>query len=191
MSGSDSRTLRQSLGRLRSRVVNGALVHEWRRRLAGEPPLPPPPIARVLVVCHGNICRSPFAATVLAGRIPALEVRSGGLAANDAAPADPTAVRVAARLGHDLSGHRSRALSRADLEDPHLVLVMEAAQAAAFRARAPKLARRVYLLGDFLATPPFDIADPWGCPEEVFERIFAQIDAALERLTQRLAERSA
>jgi protein-tyrosine phosphatase len=171
---------------LRSRESRLGWLHDWRRRLSGEPALPPPPIGCVLVVCHGNICRSPFAAAVLAGRLPGLDVRSSGLAAGADAPADPTAIRVAARLGHDLSQHRSRPLSPADLTQPDLVLVMEAAQAAAFRVRAPALADRVYLLGDFLAAPPFGIADPWGCPEPVFERTFAQIAAALDRLTERL-----
>lgn len=186
MAGSLSRTLANALRPLRSRESRLGLLHDWRRRIAGEPALPPPPIARVLVLCHGNICRSPFAAAYLAGRIPRLDVRSSGLAAGDAAPADSTAIRVAARLGHDLSQHRSRPLASADLTQPDLVLVMEAAQAAAFRARAPALGDRVYLLGDFLTTPPFGIADPWGCPEAVFDRTFAQIAAALDRLIERL-----
>ena len=186
MAGSLSRTLADALRPLRSREARLGLLHDWRRRFAGEPALPPPPISRVLVLCHGNICRSPFAAAYLAGRAPGLDVRSSGLAAGAAAPADPTAIRVAARLGHDLSQHRSHPLSPADLSEPDLVLVMEAAQAAAFRARAPALGRRVYLLGDFLAAPPFGIADPWGCPEDVFDRVFAQIAAALDRLTERL-----
>ena len=167
-----------------------AAIHDWRRQLAGEPALPARPIGCVLIVCHGNICRSPFAAAYLAERSPGIEVRSSGLAAGEAAPADPTAVRVAAHFGHDLSQHRSRPLRPADLEDPDLVLVMEASQAAAFRARAPALAGRVYLLGDFLAARPFGISDPWGCSEAVFDRVFAQIATALDRLTQRLAERT-
>ena len=187
MAVSLARTLADALRPLRSRESRLGLLHDWRRRFAGEPPLPPPPIACVLVVCHGNICRSPFAAAYLSGRMPGLDVRSSGLAAGEAAPADPTAIRVAARLGHDLSQHRSRPLSPADLSEPDLVLVMEAAQAAAFRARAPALGGRIYLLGDFLAAPPFGIADPWGCPEAVFDRTFAQIAAALDRLTERLA----
>lgn len=185
-----SRSLFDALRLLRSPQGRHELAHEWRRGRAGEPALPPRPIGRVLVVCHGNICRSPFAAAYLAKRIPGLEVRSSGLAAGDAAPADPTAVRLAARQGLDLTPHRSRPLAPEDLCEPDLVLVMEAAQAAAFRARAPALAERVYLLGDFLAAPPFVIEDPWSCSEAVFERVFAQIAAALDRLTLRLTDRA-
>jgi protein-tyrosine phosphatase len=180
----------KKLGLLRSRQGQQELAHEWRRRLSGEPALPPRPIGRVLVLCRGNICRSPFAAAYLAKRVPALEVSSSGLAAGVAAPVDPTAVRAAARLGLDISRHRSRPLAPADLADPDLVLVMEAEQAAAFRDRAPALAPSTFVLGDFLAAPPFGIADPWGCSEADFDAIFAQIVAALDRLTQRLQERS-
>jgi protein-tyrosine phosphatase len=189
MAGSISRTIIQTGRLLRSRNARLALVHDWRRQLAGEPALPERRIGCVLVLCHGNICRSPFAAAYLAERSPDLEVRSSGLAAGEAAPADPTAVRVAARYGHDLSQHRSRPLGPEDLELPDLVLVMEASQAAAFRGHAPALAERVHLLGDFLATRPFGIPDPWGCSEAVFDRTFAQIAAALDRLMQRLQDR--
>jgi protein-tyrosine phosphatase len=184
-----SRSWVRTLALLRSRHGQQEIAHEWRRRLSGEPALPPRPIGRVLVVCRGNICRSPFAAAYLAQRAPELEVSSSGLAAGVAAPVDPTAVRAAARLGLDISRHRSRPLAPADLADPDLVLVMEAEQAAAFRARAPALSRSVYLLGDFLAAPPFGIADPWGGSEADFDEVFAQIVAALDRLTQRLRER--
>ena len=189
MAGSISRTIIQAGRLLRSRDARLDLIHDWRRQLAGEPALPERPIGCVLVLCHGNICRSPFAAAYLAQRSPEIDVRSGGFAAGDAAPADPTAVRVAARFGRDLSQHRSRPLAPADLEEPDLVLVMEASQAAAFRARAPALAARVYRLGDFLATRPFVISDPWGCSEAVFDRSFAQIATALDRLTERLKDR--
>src|SRR5262245_59034382 len=122
MSSPGSHALVEVLRRLRSSHGRQDLAHEWRRRFAGEPALPPPPISRVLVICSGNICRSPFAAAALAQRVPGLEVRSSGLAAGDAAPADPTAVRVAASLGFDLTQHRSRPLSPADLAEPDLVL---------------------------------------------------------------------
>jgi protein-tyrosine phosphatase len=182
MAASISRTIVEAGRLLRSRNARLELVHDWRRQLAGEPALPNRPIGCVLVLCHGNICRSPFAAAYLAERCPGVEVRSSGFAAGDAAPADPTAVRVAARYGVDLSQHRSRPLGPTDFELPDLVLVMEAAQAAAFRARAPALAERIHRLGNFLATRPFGIPDPWGCSEAVFDRTFAQIATALDRL---------
>ena len=53
--------------------------YEWRRRLTGEPALPAGPIRTVLLICQGNICRSPFAERCLARYAPDLEVKSAGL----------------------------------------------------------------------------------------------------------------
>jgi protein-tyrosine phosphatase len=138
------------------------------------------------VLCHGNICRSPFAEALILRRRPDLVVSSAGLAAGEGAPADPAALRVAKEFGVDLSGHRSRAIDPASLAAADLVLVMEASQALALRERSPAAAQRTRLLGDFLHARPFHIADPWGHPEEVFASTFARIASAVQRLGARL-----
>jgi protein-tyrosine phosphatase len=162
-------------------------VHEWRRERGGEPPLPSAPLERILVLCHGNICRSPFAEVLLRARCTELEVRSAGLAAGDGDLADPTAIEVAREWRLDLLPHRSRLLTAEQLEWAQLVLVMTAAQAAEVGARGPAgTAPRVRLLGDFLSEAPFAIDDPYGRPADVFRACFRRIDAATERLSQRL-----
>lgn len=179
------RRIRSAARLLRSAHARRNAAHEWRRRIGGEPPLPSP-VRRVLVLCHGNICRSPYARVLLARLRPELEVVSAGLAAGRDAGADPTARQVAARRGVDLAAHRSRPLDGLDLAAFDLVLVMEAAQAAAVVAHTPAAAARVRVLGDYLPAPPFGIDDPWGQPEPVFEETFARIALAVERLAKRL-----
>ncbi len=95
---------------------------------------------------------------------------------------------MARRFGLDLSAHRSRALDETALAEADLVLVMEAAQAAALRARAPTAAGRTFLLGDFLDRGPFGITDPFGHPEPVFVATFERIVAAVDALGRRLEE---
>jgi protein-tyrosine phosphatase len=160
--------------------------HELRRRLRGEPPLPEGPLRHLLVLCHGNICRSPFAAALLAARLPALEVRSAGLRAGTGNPADPTAVRCAARLGVSLSRHRSASVSDEALAWADLILVMQGSHVAELARGWPQLCPRVRLLGDFLSAPPHLLSDPWGHPEEVFDAVFARVAGAVENLTLRL-----
>ena len=101
---------------VRSATERQDLIHEWSRRRGGEPPLPSPPIERVVVICHGNICRSPFAGVDLERRIPHIAVRSAGLAAGPGNPAEPGAIRVGQEFGLDLGEHRSSPLSDADVE---------------------------------------------------------------------------
>lgn len=173
---------------LRSRDARLDTLHEWLRQLRGAPSLPGGAIRSVLFLCHGNICRSPFAAALLAARRPDLRVASAGLAAGRDAPADATAQAVAQRFGVTLAEHRSRSVEPSDLRESDLVLVMQEHQAERARALAgdPLVALRVFALGDFLEAPPFGLRDPWGCPEADFVEVFTRIDAALLRVVSQL-----
>jgi protein-tyrosine phosphatase len=167
------------------------LLHEWRRRRAGEPPLDPRAVGRVLVLCHGNICRSPFAARLLGARVPRLDVRSAGLEAVEGRGAEPAARRTASAFGVELAAHAAHRLASADVDWADLILGMEAHHAAAVRRAWPAAAARTHLLGDFLGAPPFRIEDPWGQGDAVFRATFERIAEAVERLAERLAETAA
>jgi protein-tyrosine phosphatase len=165
---------------------------EWRRRLRGEPALPEGARSRVLVLCHGNICRSPFAAALLAHRDPALEVRSGGIAAGEGVPVDPQARAIAARWQLDLTDHRARPLTAEDVEWAELLLVMQGRHVLGIAERFPEALPRVRLLGDFHSAAPHAIADPWRLSDETFVACFEQIERAVDRVARLLAaQRSA
>ena len=129
----------------------------------------------MLVLCHGNICRSPFAAALLAARAPALEVRSAGLQAGTGNPADSTAVKCAYRMGVSLTAHRSLRVSTEALDWADLILVMQGFNKASIERDWPQFRSRVRILGDFLPAPPYLLPDPWGQEEQVFDRVFARI----------------
>lgn len=185
------RSIRRPLGTalryLRSAEERQDLWWELGRRRAGEPALPGPRIERVLVVCYGNICRSPFAERLLARDGSGLEVRSAGFEAGDGAPAEPEAIRVAAEFGIDLSDHAARRMRREDVEWADLILGMTGRHHAMLRARWPERADRLRLLGDFLPQAPYALADPWGCPPEVFRAVYARIERATAGLVGRIA----
>ncbi len=89
---------------------------------------------RVLMVCLGNICRSPTAQGVLenqvrrAGLQRCVEIDSAGTGDyHIGKPPDARAQQHAARRGIDLSAQRARQLTRQDFQDFELVLVMDAA----------------------------------------------------------------
>src|SRR5262245_59540127 len=182
--GSATRDWLRFLARLaRSAPARHDARHEVRRRFRGEPRLPTGRLDRLLVLCHGNICRSPFAAALLAARVPTLEVRSAGLHADEGNPADPTAVKCAERMGVSLTAHRSARVDMQMLAWADLILVMQGAHASAI---APPFRSRVRLLGDFLPSSPYLLPDPWGEAEPVFDQVFARVRTAVERLAVRL-----
>ncbi len=170
---------------LRSGDAREDLAWEWRRRRAGEPALPAGGVRRIVVLCHGNLCRSPFAAALLAAD-RCLDVRSAGVGAGDGEPADPTAARVALRFGIDLAAHRTHRVRAQDAQWADLLLGMEGRHAAALRRAFPEAAPRVRLLGDFLEEAPHRILDPWGQSEAVFEDTFHRIVRATNRLRERI-----
>jgi len=83
----------------------------------------------ILVVCTGNICRSPMAEGFLRSILEArglgeISVSSAGVAGWEGSPATPEAVEAAAEWGSDISGHAGRRLDTAMLEEADLVLAM-------------------------------------------------------------------
>ncbi len=186
MSRSLSTLLRESARLAVSRRARRNAWFEWQRRLGGEPGLPPPPIRRVLLVCHGNLCRSPYAAARLAVRLPEHEVRSSGLAARGGEPADADALRAAARAGVSLDAHRTRPFKAEDAAWADLLLVMEGHHVARLLRKAPEAEAQTRLLGHFLEAPPYHLEDPWGEPDAVFDSVFARIDQAVAALAARI-----
>lgn len=146
-----------------------------------------PLFRRILVVCAGNLCRSPLAEALLReglrARGRATEVASAGLIAAIDQPAEELTASVARRHGIDLSDHRSRPLEPAAIRAADLVLAMEQAQRRLILELAPLAAGKVYLLGHWTVG---DIADPylldWPAHERTYKQIAAAVDAWLPRL---------
>jgi protein-tyrosine-phosphatase/predicted ATP-grasp superfamily ATP-dependent carboligase len=138
----------------------------------------------VVVLCYGNICRSPYAAAVARRRLPAgIRVGSAGFFGPDR-PAPSEAIAVAAERGVDLSPHRSRQMTANIVWSADLILVMEARQRRRMIERFPTIADRVVLLGDLDPQPigRRDVPDPFGQPVETFQLCFDRIDRCVGAL---------
>ncbi|ETD76436.1 arsenate reductase/protein-tyrosine-phosphatase family protein [Rhodobacter capsulatus] len=141
-------------------------------------------IRSVLVVCVGNICRSPLGAAVLARARPGLRLSSAGLAAVVGHGADADAATVAAEVGLDLSGHLARQLSAEIGATQDLILVMEPGHRAEIFRRFPALSGRVMLFDHW--TGGQGIADPFRRDLDVHRATRDRILAAAEPWIARL-----
>jgi protein-tyrosine phosphatase len=155
--------------------------HELRRRILGEPSLPAGELQRFLVICHGNICRSPYAASILRQAIPSAEVVSTGLSAAEGDPTDETALATARRRGVGLEDHQSMPTTSRHIEWADAILVMEGRHAREAARRWSSSKPKTRVLGHYLSRPPFSIPDPWGQPPDVFDRVFDQLEEAVSR----------
>lgn len=167
------------------RHVPERLLHARRRdrlvRALARDGLP----AAVVFVCHGNVCRSPYAEyrlrALLGGIGSRMPVSSLGFVGPDRAPPAPALAEASAR-GLDMSGHRSRLVAAGALPRS-LVLVMNARQARD-AAHALPMARRIAVLGDLDPLPiaTREIRDPWGLDAHVFADSYDRIDRCVDAL---------
>lgn len=79
----------------------------------------------ILVICTGNICRSPFGEHVLHRLLPTLKIDSAGVSALVNHEADPTAVKIASKFGISLEGHKGKQFTPLMGRDYDLLLVMD------------------------------------------------------------------
>ncbi len=148
-------------------------------------------ITSILVVCMGNICRSPTAEAVLrhklrgAGLHDAVMVDSAGTHAWHAgSPPDARSVAHAARRGYDLTGLRAREVVEADFDQFDLILAMDWDNLAVLEERCPPPYRRK--LGRLtehcrLHDSPV-VPDPYAGGAQGFEEVLDLVEDACDGL---------
>jgi len=165
---------------------SGRLLHPLRRRAARQTLRGRAPRS-IVVVCHGNICRSPVAAALLDQALAGTgtHVRSAGFIGPNR-PSPREAVDAAARRGIDLSNHRSSLLTPDLVESADLLVVMEPAQQRQVLERFGRSARDVIVLGDLDPAPILarTIRDPVNQPSDVFEESYTRIERCVQELAR-------
>ncbi len=146
---------------------------------------------KILLVCTGNICRSPLAAALMQRAltergVDGIDVSSAGTGAWDGAPVSEGAYLVGLEQGLDLSGHRARLLTRDVVEQSDLILTM----ARHHRARVDELGGegRVFVLGEYAGRSgdAAEVSDPFGGDLDVYRDTSAElatlVAAAVDRI---------
>jgi len=139
---------------------------------------------KILVVCVGNICRSPMGEALLSQALPdTSRVSSAGIGALVDEPADTKVLELMRERGLDMSMHRGRQLDEALLRANDLLLVMERGHQEWIESRWPQARGRVYRLGHW---SNFDIPDPYRKDEAAFREVLALIERGIMEWKERL-----
>ncbi|SEV93299.1 low molecular weight protein-tyrosine-phosphatase [Luteibacter sp. 329MFSha] len=136
---------------------------------------------RILIVCIGNICRSPAAEYLLRHRLGdgrRATVSSAGLGAMTGHPMDPTALDLLRGEGIDGAPHRARQVDVAMLRQSDLILAMEKAHVATIQRMAPEVSGKVFLLDRW--NEGRDIPDPYRQQRPAFEHVHGLIERGVE-----------
>jgi protein-tyrosine-phosphatase len=185
--------LRAFAGRVRRKVEY--LIERRRAERLREDPAPLVAALanaeRVLVVCHGNIIRSPFAARLIdrlaRERSRAITIASAGLTAEPGRPSHSLAIETAAPLRVDLRDHAARRLTATDLAGADAIFVMDVDQRLAVRRLHPPAASRIFLLTSLAADTPLEVRDPIDGDASVFQTCYEHIARAVQPLARVLA----
>ena len=140
---------------------------------------------RVLIVCTGNVCRSPMAMGLMRQRLAQdgldsqVSVSSAGVYGLDGSAASQPSVDVLAERGINISAHRAHTVGRKELAEADLILVMEEAQRRTLFYTYPEQLHKIFLLSE-MSGDYRDIKDPYRRPKEEYVRCADELTKLIE-----------
>ena len=148
------------------------------------------PVKKVLVVCTGNICRSPMAAGWLNRHFAGTDwvAESAGVACGDGSPASPEAIEAMGEIGIDITPHRSRKLTRLFVDEAAMILAMTEGHRREIVRRFPEAEKKTFLVHEFGLGGARDVADPFGLPVTAYRHTRDELILALGDFLLHLVE---
>lgn len=138
----------------------------------------------ILVVCVGNICRSPIAAALLKAQYPDKHIDSAGVSAVVGSRVDAKAQAVMSVYNIDMSEHVAKQINESLITKADLILTMSTGQTKWLEERWLHCRGKTFRIGHWLDK---DIADPYQHEQAVFEATRQDIVDSLSQWTERLS----
>jgi len=146
---------------------------------------------KVLMVCLGNICRSPLAEGILKSKVDASKVfvDSAGTAGYHVGnPPDKRSIAVALKYGQDISKQKCRRFSKQDFSMFDYIYVMDRSNLSDIvnLAETHEEIQKVKLLLDETSLGLNEVPDPYYGGADGFENVYQMIDMACEAIAKKL-----
>lgn len=138
----------------------------------------------ILVVCVGNICRSPMAEALLKQRYPHKNVDSAGVGALVGHSADPAALEIMAKKGIDITNHVAKQIDEGLAKKADLIFTMSDSQTKWIEERWPFCRGKTFKLGHWQDK---DIADPYKHEMSAFQTAYQDIVVSLEQWADKIS----
>jgi protein-tyrosine phosphatase len=144
---------------------------------------------KIVVVCIGNICRSPYGEAVLQKMLPEKYISSAGIMVDSSGlsekPANETALKVASERGIDLTNHKAQQLTKEMCLTADLLLVMEPKHIGLLTDICPEAHGKTMLLSQWVEQVN-SISDPHKKSDEMFRHVYDIIDQSCSKWAEKL-----
>ena len=147
---------------------------------------------KVLMVCLGNICRSPLAEGILKSKVDAskIEVSSAGTGGWHVGELpDPRSIEVAQQHNLDITDQRGKQFSTYDFELYDHIFVMDNSNyrdVVKLATNASEKEKVQLILNETFPGEKRDVPDPYYGGDQGFENVYQMLDAACEKIAARL-----
>ena len=138
----------------------------------------------IMIVCIGNICRSPIGEVLLKHYKPELNVFSSGLGALVGKPADPKSVELMRQKNINLDNHCAQQINSVLVSSSDLILTMEKKHVDAIQAQFPESRGKVHLIGKWENNQ--EIPDPYRKGDDAFILAESLIESGLQAWQKKL-----
>jgi len=147
---------------------------------------------KVLMVCLGNICRSPLAEGILKSKItnPKIIVDSAGTGAYHIGNLpDARSIQIANKYGIDITNQKARKIKISDLEEFDLIYTMDRANyqnVIALTTNTNHRAKVLMIMDELLPLENISVPDPYYGGDAGFEQVYAMLDKACDKIINKL-----
>lgn len=138
----------------------------------------------ILVVCVGNICRSPMAEALLKQRYPNKNINSAGVGALVGHPADPAALEIMNDQQLDVTNHVAKQIDESLAKKADIIFTMSDGQTKWIEERWPFCRGKTFKLGHWKDK---DIADPYKHEKSAFQTAYQDIVDSLEQWSEKIS----
>lgn len=149
---------------------------------------------KILMVCLGNICRSPLAEGILKSKVNNTKVyvdSAGTSATHQGELPDPRSIEVAQKHGIDITDQRSRPFSKEDFSKFDLIYVMDQSNlnnVLHLSSTTEDKSKVKLIMDELLPNEGQEVPDPYYGGEQGFENVYQMLDKACEKIRLKIGD---